>query len=336
MQAHAQGTTMYVATDHGISVYERPAERWVQTLGGLDQHHVTSVAASRGEVLVGTREGVYRSIDGGASWWPFDEGMVERHVRWIAYLAVPDGHSPLPNGAVVGTEPAAIYVTTGAEQGWRRCEEVATLRDRLGWYLPYSPEAGCVRGFAFHGARGYAAVEQGGLLRSDDGGERWQLVAGSDGVPRMPESPTMIHPDVHSVAVHPSSPGKVVAATGGGLYASSDGGARWRQLYRCYCRAVWVDPHNAEHIVLGPADGVSRNGRIERSFDGGETWQPGMDGSDTVWPRRMVERFTQVGDELLAVLSDGELIAAPLHTLKWRVILPSIQRVNAIAAIQSD
>ena len=330
MRAHLQHPLLFAATDHGVAVYERQGQRWVQAHGGLDQHHITSVAAQGRAVLVGTRDGVYRSVDGGASWWPVSEGLAERHVRWVAYVEDADSR------AIVGTEPAAIYVTADVERGWRRCEEVAQLRDQLGWYLPYSPEAGCVRGFAFHGARGYAAVEQGGMLRSDDRGAHWQLVAGSDGVPRTPDSPTMIHPDVHSVTVHASSPDRVVAPTGGGLYASDDGGARWRRLYRCYCRAVWVDAGNADHIVLGPADGVSTNGRIERSLDGGLTWQPAMDGLEEVWPHRMVERLYRVGHELMAVLSDGELIVAPLNTLKWRALLPAVQGVNAIAVIESS
>jgi photosystem II stability/assembly factor-like uncharacterized protein len=330
MESHQQQPILFAATDHGVAVYEQRGRRWIQTHGGLDRHQVTSVAASDCGVFVGTRDGVYRSSDGGASWWPCSEGLVERHVRWIATHAAADDGS---GRVFVGTEPAAIYVTTDVERGWRRLEEVAQLRDRLGWFLPYSPEAGCVRGFAFHGLRGYAAVEQGGMLRSDDGGEQWRLVGGSDGVPRMPDSPTMIHPDVHAVTVHASSPDLVVAPTGGGLYASSDGGARWRRLVRCYCRAVWVDPDNADHMVLGPAEGVNTHGRIERSYDGGETWHLAMGGCEATWPHRMVERFYQVGRELMAVLSDGELIAAPLTTLKWRVVAPSVQGVNAIAVI---
>ena len=127
--------------------------------------------------------------------------------------------------ALVGTEPAAIHCWMG-NGPWRECPEVAQLRDALGWWLPYSPEAGCVRGFAFHGDRVYAAVEVGGLLRSDDGGRTWGLVEGSSGDPRaMAEGG--IHPDVHSVAVHPSSPDLVLAPTGGGFYQSEDGGGRW-------------------------------------------------------------------------------------------------------------
>ena len=334
MQNRPQGSTLFVASAYGIGVFEQRRERWVQMRGGLDEFHVTSVAAHAGAILAGTLDGVYRSVDFGASWWPYNEGLADRHIRWIAYRQ--DGSG----GAVVGTEPAAIYVSKGDGAGWRLCHEVTELRDRLGWYLPYSPEAGCVRGFAFHGARGYAAVEQGGLLRTSDGGESWRLVDGTDGVPRVPKNETMIHPDVHSITVHPSSPELLTAPTGGGLYSSNDGGATWRRLYDCYCRAVWVDPGRADHIIFGPADSVSVNGRIERSLNGGQTWQPVMGRLSDVWAEYMVERFYQVDGSLMAVLSNGELIAAALEPgsapadLKWQVVLPSVQGVKAVATME--
>ena len=59
------------------------------------------------------------------------------------------------------------------------------------------------------------------------------------------------------------------------MITPGDGGAAWALLYPCYCRAAWVDPADAAHIVLGPADGVSRGGRIEESRDGGQSWQAG-------------------------------------------------------------
>ena len=79
---------------------------------------------------------------------------------------------------------------------------------------------------------------------------------------------------------------------------------------RGYCRAVWVDRDDPEHLVLGTAEGVDYNGRIELSRDGGRTWQLASGGLEVPWRHNMVERFAQVGDELLAVLSNGELIAA--------------------------
>jgi len=168
-----------------------------------------------------------------------------------------------------------------------------------------------VRGFAFHNSRAYAAVEVGGVLRSDDCGVHWKLAEGSDGNPDLHGPPEpWIYPDIHSVYVHPSSADLVFAPTGDGFYRSRDGGKTWKCLYDCYCRAAWVDPANADHILLVPADHVDLRGRIEETRDGGLTWRMSSGGLDVPWPRHMVERFTQIGADLFAVLSNGELLSA--------------------------
>jgi hypothetical protein len=249
-------------------------------------------------------------------------------------------HPDISDREFAGTEPAGIFVSHDGAATWRGCPEVERLRDAHRWFLPYSPAAGCVRGFAFHGDRAYAAVEVGGVLRSDDGGESWQLAAGSSGNPSLDhpslgEAPaSQVYPDAHSIAVHPSSPDLVYAPTGGGFYTSSDGGAAWAQRYECYCRAAWIDPHDPQHVILSPADGVERNGRIEESDDGGQTWRSASAGLVVPWAHRLVERFAQIEDELLAVLSDGELWAAPLSSLTWRRLLPQVRDVTAAAWLQ--
>jgi len=144
----------------------------------------------------------------------------------------------------------------------------------------------------------------------------------------------MVHPDVHSIIVHPGAADLVFAPTGGGFYRSADGGAVWERIYpACYCRAVWVDPKDPDHIILGPADSVDRNGRVEQSRDGGRSWQLASAGLDTPWPHHMVERFLQIGDELIAVLSNGELIAADLESLEWQRVLTKVKEVTAVTSI---
>jgi hypothetical protein len=126
---------------------------------------------------------------------------------------------------LAGTEPANIFISRDSGNSWHACPEVAGLRDKFKWSLPYSPEAGCVRDFAFNGSRGYAAVEVGGVLVSDDNGETWRLAEGSDGKPDLEGPPEpLIYPDVHSLEVHPSSPDLVSAPTGGGFTVQG-----WRQ-----------------------------------------------------------------------------------------------------------
>ena len=323
---------LFLATPNGVFLARRRGETWSKLGDALRAHSVTSVAACEGLVLAGTKNGIWRSVDGGKNWTDADTHLTIRHVRWLACSA---GGPPF---ALAGTEPAAIFVCHDRADTWTACPEVENLRDQSGWFLPYSPEAGCVRGFAVFSfgaepARVFAAVEVGGVLISNNSGNNWQLVEGSDGNPDMNRAlGTLIHPDVHSLGVHPSSPDLVTAATGGGLYRSGDCGGTWKCLYPCYCRAVWVDPADPAHIIFGPADGVSRNGRIEESHDGGETWQPASKGLEVPWPQHMVERFCQVDKELLAVFSNGELWSTQQEKIEWHHILPDINGVTCVAA----
>lgn len=199
---------------------------------------------------------------------------------------------------------------------------MAVLRDEFGWWLPYSPEAGCVRGFAAHGDRLYGAVEVGGLLCSDDRGASWSLAPGSDGQPQF-GSPRagFVHPDVHSIEVHPSSADLLYAPTGGGYYVSADAGATWNCRYVCYVRAAVVDPKDPNTVIIGPAENSSgRRGRIERTVDGGQSWEP-VAGP---WDNHMVDRFYRGANHLFAVTSRGHLLQAALDGQSWTRILKEI------------
>jgi photosystem II stability/assembly factor-like uncharacterized protein len=316
---------LILATDHGILWCERENSTWRESSRGLTDQQVTSVIAREGVVLAGTKNGVFRSDDKGKTWQEASNGLTTRHVRWMGF------HPDVSDLEYAGTEPANIFVSHDGGGSWHACSEVAELRDRFKWSLPYSPEAGCVRGFAFHGSRVYAAVEVGGVLVSNDQGETWQLAEGSDGNPDLEGPPEpFVYPDVHSLEVHPSSPDLVYAPTGGGFYRSNDGGKTWKLFYDCYCRAVWVDPNDSEHLILSPADGVDRNGRIEETRDGGQTWSLASNGLNVPWGRGMVERFFQAGDQLFAVLSNGQLLNASLSLLEWKRILSNTKDINAI------
>jgi len=319
---------LLLATEQGLVLCERDRDSWNASTHGLPDHQVTSVIAREGVILAGTTKGVFRSDDMGQTWEEASSGLTSRHLRWLAY------HPDVSDLEFAGTEPAGIFISHNGGESWRACPEVAELRDQYKWSLPYSPEAGCVRGFAFHGSRVYAAVEVGGVLRSYDNGETWRLAEGSDGNPSFEGPPEpFIYPDVHSIEVHTLSADLVYAPTGGGFYRSHDGGKTWKLFYDCYCRAVWVDPREPDHMLLGPADYVDSNGRIEESRDGGQTWSSASSGLKVPWRRGMVERFFQMEDELFAVLSNGQLISASISNLEWNRILPDVRNVNAITTM---
>lgn len=322
---------LFLAAGTGLVVAEQDGPIWRVTRRGLVEHHVTSVIAREGVILAGTTRGVFRSDDDGRSWSAASHGLDIPHVRWLAF------HPDISDCEFAGTEPAALFVSHDGGHRWQERLEVASLRDQYGWWLPYSPAAGCVRGFAFHGQRAYAAVEVGGVLRSDDGGQTWNLAAGSNGRPQFGLPPhKMVHADVHTVTVHPTSADLLFAPTGGGFFGSTDGGDKWQTLYaNCYVRAVWVDPTNPARMILSPAENASgQNGCLEVTDDGGQTWRK----TAVSWSRNIVERFQTLGkNHLFAVLANGELLqtALPgnqsdLSTLTWTQILSEVPQINAV------
>lgn len=320
--------TLIIGTRQGIFTARRNNGEFEILNSSLNSLRVNSLSVLECRVLAGTRDGIYKSDDQGTSFVKSSDGLTQPHIRWLAY-------DPGGTGwALAGTEPAAIFISQDGGESWRECPEVAEMRDKNRWYLPYSPESGCVRGFAFHGKRVYAAVEVGGLLYSDDKGETWELVEGSRKSPSAGSSGGL-HPDVHSVEVHPSSKELIFAPTGGGFYITKDGGVNWKNVYHGYCRAVWGDPDNPEDLILGPADNVDRNGRIERTMDGGKSWESASGGLEVPWPKYMVERFARFEDDLLAVLSNGDLFISPPDRFQWKQILPDIGWVNAVAELKA-
>ena len=318
-----------LATNDGVVKQSRQNGHWRESGRSMHGHEIRTIMARQGVMMAGTKNGIFRSEDGGASWDEASTGLAIPHVRWLAF------NPSVSDMEFAGTEPAGIFVSYDGGILWHDRREVAELRDKFHWFLPYSPEAGCVRGFAFHGDRTYAAVEVGGVLRSDDTGATWRLARGSTGEPNfdIPPAP-LVHPDVHSVYSHPTSPDRVFAATAEGLYASSDGGDTWTVSHAgSYCRAAWIDPDDPDHQILGPAESVAhKHGRIDESHDGGKTWSDASEGLDLPWPDRMVERFAQADDHLFAVTSDGRAYGTPLCHISWQRLFDNVEYVNAVAA----
>ncbi|NUM45830.1 MAG: hypothetical protein HUU38_14090 [Anaerolineales bacterium] len=320
--------TLILATHDQLVVAEWKGD-WQIVRRALPGMNVTAVMAREGVIIAGTTEGLFRSGDGGEHWEAINHGLTHPHIRWLAF------HPQISDFELAGTEPTGVFISRDGGDSWRACEEVAALRDQFKWWLPYSPEAGCVRGFAIHGQRAYAAVEVGGVLRSEDGGQTWGMAPGSDGEPAFREPrPGFIHADVHSVEVHPASADWLFAPTNAGFYRSLDGGVTFERINRYgYTRACWPDPADARHILIGPARGVDSDGTVLETRDGGETWLEATTGLTMPWPHHMVERFTPIGDEVFAVLSNGEVFSTRTETIAWKPVLPEVKGVKAVCQV---
>ena len=319
--AEASAFDAYVGTADGV---QRLRDGRLEPLGlsGLRIAALHARADPAGtQLLAGSYgDGLHRSRDGGRTWSRVQVGFTAATLRFLGPEATGDG------AILAGTEPARIFRSRDGGGRWEELDGVTRVPGHERWFLPYSPRAGAVR--TVHAPPGrpgvlLAAVEVGGLLRSEDAGASWTCapVAGDE--------------DVHHVTGHPGDPDLLYASLGtatlaqpreaphGGVARSRDGGRTWKKLEHDYTRAALVPPARPDLVLAGPAAGVGRDGRIVVSSDGGETWEPAGAGIEVPMPD-MVELFVPAPDgEVWAICSGGRLLRAAPGRWSWSSALPA-------------
>lgn len=216
-------------------------------------------ASVKSIVYAGTRgDGAYATSDGGRTWTKIHDAGPYGIARSFLRLSATE--------LLVGTEPAALYRIDGD-----RSDELPTFRDVEGaseWYTPYSEHAGAVHALTRYRDRPetlFAAIEVGGVLRSDDRGASWRTY--SQGV----------HPDVHEVIADPHRPGRLYAATAGGVYRRDEEEPVWTLLTSDldgrYIRTVFLDPEQPDRLLAPISHTVGGPVRLYSSGDAGGTWR---------------------------------------------------------------
>lgn len=216
-------------------------------------------------LYVGTiGEGLWRSTDGGDRFLRVCEGMfVECHVRALAV------HPRDPETLYLGTEQGLFRSTNGADR-WSRVE--SPLTERQIWsilLLPHDPEVVLV---------GTCPAR---LFRSEDGGKTWTEPPAE----MVQECPRILHSRLTTLTADPQQPGRVWAGVEiGGLLRSRDAGCTWQPVGR------GLSSQDIHALVIVPGNGrpqrllASTNNDLNRSTDGGETWEPLRIGQEMPWP----------------------------------------------------
>jgi hypothetical protein len=182
----------------------------------LDSGRVRRVRAFEGVdgVVAATETGLYHSPDG-TDWRNL--GVPREKVYAV-------GAGGTGKRLYAGTRPAHVYVaqTDGGpldELEWRELDGFQELPSRDEWRLPRHENIAQVRDvhvLPTSPDRVVAGVEVGGVHVSTDGGDTWT------------ERTEGVHDDIHEL--HVVGPGELAAATGYGLFHTSDTGRSWTRL----------------------------------------------------------------------------------------------------------
>jgi photosystem II stability/assembly factor-like uncharacterized protein len=266
-----------VATLDGLVRLKRArAGSWNVAQRTLEGAHVSSlIFPEPGLMLAGIfKGGIVASPDNGHTWERRDSGLSQNDVYSLAATRL-EGHLRL----YAGTEPAAFFISDDRGQSWREAPALRQVPGTEKWSFPAPPHIAHVKFISVapdEPATVYACVEQGGMLRSRDGGETWSVLTG-------------FHDDVHRMLIHPLHPNRLMMVTGFGIFISEDRGESWQQRTRDgsssavgdYPDQLVFSPTRPELMFLsGTQTKPSRwlkdrfaGARILRTRDGGQNWE---------------------------------------------------------------
>lgn len=192
---------VYIGTAQGMFLSRDTCATWIECNQGLGSTFISDVAFTISEdyLVCSTEDGVYITRPEAGAWERC--GLEGRRVRTV----VP--HPSKRTVLAAGTEDDGAWISTDLGETWTK----GLLPDstRTIYAIAFDPET---EGRVFAG--GYDT----GLLRSGDGGSRWERIA--DGLPGA----------IHSIAIDPTDRAHMIAATlGKGMHESLDGGRTWKQ-----------------------------------------------------------------------------------------------------------
>ncbi|NBO65037.1 MAG: hypothetical protein EBU88_09380 [Acidobacteria bacterium] len=207
--------------------------------------------------------GVYRTIDGGKSW----QQILRKDDQTGASDVAIDPSNPnivfaglwqarrYPWDLQSGGPGSGLYASRDGGTTWKQLKEKGLPEGIWGKVgIAVAPS---------DGRRVYALIEadKGGLFRSDDGGESWQLINASRSLRQRAWYYTTItvHPDNPNEVWFPSVP----------MLRTIDGGKSLetvRGIHHGDHHDVWFDPTNPKRMISG------NDGGVDISSDGGRTW----------------------------------------------------------------
>ena len=306
---------IYVGMHDGVCTVSSTdgGKTWQQSKVHFLAHAAARLSASASvpgcAYLAAYESKLFRTDDAGESWHSLDTYPSDYAHSVVVH---PEDHQLV----YAGTEPAAIYRSKDGGDRWEECAGFRAVPEASAWGFHVPTRYAHVRDLRMAPGNPnqlFAGVEVGGMIRSDDGGDSWQQLQGTND-------------DVHCIDMSPSKPRTVDVATARAPYRSDDGGATWKLinqgLDRPYALHIAAAPNDASVVLLA----VSANSRraepqLQRSTDSGETWNVVSSLGSGAEPKDMVVAFDwdrADPNRVYAGTDDGRIFSSDDQGAGWQ------------------
>lgn len=339
-------TVLAVGTDKGLFRFTRSDGTWTPSPPEFVGWQVTALGqAGDGTYLAGTASGWYgpaiQRSDDLTSWQQvtpgprYGDGGPELTRIW-RFL-------PTDDALWVGVAEAGAFRSPDHGLTW---EPVAALNEhptRAQWM----PGAGglCAHALLAHPTdpnRVWCGISAVGVLRTDDGGDTWQLRDRGVRVAAEPGEEPEVGYCVHALALDPDDPDRLYRQDHTGVYRSTDAAESWEPIEQGLpaafgfpivvdrgTRRLFVAPQHSDERRI-PVDGAFR---IYRSDDRGDTWHVSGEGwpAGPRWAGVLRGAMAADGDGIVAAgTTSGEVWVTTDAGDHWEAFDVTLPRIHAV------
>lgn len=346
---------LLVGTRKGAYSFCPDGDGWTEAAAHLSGWEISSMCCSphgSGRLLAGTAHLAYGAVvrvsdDRGATWRQILNGPQygpESGLRLNRIWQIVAGHPGKPGTLFAGVDAAGLFVSRDGGENWEENAALNRHASRPGWT---ETQAGVfvhtILVDPANARRMWVAISNGGVFRTEDGGESWAPCNAGLPVHSVDEAWPELAGGVHKIALDPTSSDTLFMQHCSGVFRSADAGDSWQAIEEGLPDtggfALAVSRHGDAYVA--PLDQETRcfpDGRlgVYRLRHGSREWEPVGRGLPEV------PHFVGVLRDGLAVhdhdstvvcfgTSQGDLFYLPAEDAAWERLPGQYGRVNNVS-----